>query len=187
MEDMMGFVVMIILAIAASIVQGQNKKKKMARRSVSMDAYAAGTQKAREKEVADTKHRQEYRQKLEARRDELRAQMRQGEAPHEPRPLVAPTVDSSHMTASTVRPRMHVTPHTEDMFAGSMNASTGEGEDPCHEDDLTPAVNPCELSPRAVQLAPATSGLNLTWTGDAMVKAVVMQEILTRPCQRARR
>jgi len=184
---MMGFVVMIIIAIAASVVQNQNKKKKQAKRPVSMDAYAADTQKAREKAVDEAKHRQEYRQKLEARRDELRAQKRQGEAPHEPHPLVAPTVDSSHMAVSTVRPRMHVTPHTEDMFAGSMNANTGEGEDPCHEDELAPAVNPCELSPRMVQPAPATSGLNLTWTGDAMVKAVVMQEILTRPCQRARR
>ncbi len=187
MEDMIGFVVMIFIAIVAAVEQKQKKKKTQSKRPVSMDAYAATTQKAREKAVSDTKHRQEYRQKLEARRDELRAQMRQGEAPHEPHPLVAPTVDSNHVRVSTVQPRMQVTPHTEDMFAGSMNAATDEGEDPCHEDDLPPAVNPCELSPRAVQPAPATSGLNLTWTGDAMVKAVVMQEILTRPCQRARR
>lgn len=187
MEDVMGFVVMIFFAIVASVVQNQNKKKKQSKRPVSMDAYADTTQKAREKAVKDTKHRQEYRQKLEARRDELRAQQRQGEAPHEPHPMVAPTVDSSHMNIPTVQERMKVTPHTEDMFAGSMNADTDEGEDPCHEDDLSPAVNPCELSPRAVQATPATSGLNLAWTGDAMVKAVVMQEILTRPCQRARR
>lgn len=184
MEDMMGL--LILIAIVASIVQSQNKKKKQTKQTVSMDAYASGTQKDREKAVHDAKHRQEYRQKLEARRDELRAQKRQGEAPHEPHPMVAPTVASQAM-GPQVQPRMHVTPHTEDMFAGSMNANTGEGEDPCHEDDLAPAVNPCELSPRQVQPAPATSGLNLTWTGDAMVKAVVMQEILTRPCQRARR
>ncbi len=187
MDDIMGFVILIFIAIAASVAQKQGKKKTQSKRPVSMDAYAASTQKAREKATSDTKHRQEYRQKLEARRDELRAQMRQGEAPHEPHPMVAPTVDSTHMTVPTVQSRLHVTPHTEDMFAGSMNAATGEGEDPCHEDDLTPAVNPCELSPRTVQPTPATSGLNLTWTGDAMVKAVVMQEILTRPCQRARR
>lgn len=185
MEDMMGLVALIIIAIAAAVAQKQNRKKTQSRRTVSMDAYASGAQKAREKAASDMKHRQEYRQKLEERRDELRAQKRQGEAPHEPHPMVAPTVDSQ--AGPTVQLRMHVTPHTEDMFAGSMNANTGEGDDPCHEDDLTPAVNPCELSPRAVQPAPATSGLNLTWTGDAMVKAVVMQEILTRPCQRARR
>lgn len=87
----------------------------------------------------------------------------------------------------TVQPTITVTPHTDDMFAGSMYAESTEGYDPCHEDELQPEVNPCEVSPAAVpQPAPAAGGLQLKWTGDEMVRAFVMSEVLTRPQDRRR-
>ena len=48
-----------------------------------------------------------------------------------------------------------------------------EGLDPCHDGSSITA-----------SAADAGSGLNLDWSADSMVKAFVMQEVLTRPCQR---
>lgn len=81
----------------------------------------------------------------------------------------------------SIAPRVHVTPHLPDMFAGSMNAATGEGEDPCHEE---------QLSSGAAQTMPVMTerpGLALNFSGSEMVRAVIMQEVLTRPCNRRRR
>lgn len=81
----------------------------------------------------------------------------------------------------SIAPRVHVTPHLPEMFAGSMNAATGEGEDPCHEE---------QLAPDAAQTAPVMTerpGLALNFSGSEMVRAVIMQEVLTRPCNRRRR
>ncbi len=81
----------------------------------------------------------------------------------------------------SIAPRVHVTPHLPEMFAGSMDAKTGEGEDPCHEEQLSPDVPP---------LAPVMTerpGLALNFSGSEMVRAVIMQEVLTRPCNRRRR
>ena len=100
----------------------------------------------------------------------------QGEVPHTPAPHV-----------HELPPQVAVTPHTPDIFSGSMNASTGEGFDPCHEEELTPQREPCMVAPRPAPPQPAPAPLSLSWTGDEMVKAVVMQEILRRPCERQRR
>lgn len=63
---------------------------------------------------------------------------------------------------------------------GSLHYQSTEGVDPCHDDEL-----PDRHTPRpAVQPPREQPGLTLEWTGDALVKSVVMQEILTRPCQR---
>lgn len=85
-----------------------------------------------------------------------------------------------------MQPTISVTPHTDDMFEGSMYMESLEGEDPCHDHELQPEVKPCEVSPLAesAQPAPAAGGLRLNWTGDDMVRAFVMSEILTRPQNR---
>lgn len=64
---------------------------------------------------------------------------------------------------------------------GSLGVTSPEGKDPCHEDQLT--------SRRAATTAPEATqpGIALDWNGEAMVKAFVMQEVLTRPCERRRR
>ena len=93
-----------------------------------------------------------------------------------------------------LRPTVSVTPHTEETFLGSLGEDSLEGVDPCHEDELAPADYPCQASPDAMSGAAARpraaaqpSKLNLHWSGDEMLRAVVMSEILTRPCDRRRR
>lgn len=67
---------------------------------------------------------------------------------------------------------------------GSLGEGSMEGKDPCHEEQL-----PTMKAPRPeIQLeTEETSGLQLDWSGENMARAFVMQEILTRPCDRRRR
>ena len=87
-------------------------------------------------------------------------------------------------TVAAPRVHTHLAPDCDkDDPSGSMEFTSTEGIDPCHDDDL-----PNRQTPRpAVPAAQEKPGLTLDWTGDALVKSVVMQEILTRPCQRQRR
>ena len=84
-----------------------------------------------------------------------------------------------------IAPRVHV--HTApacpvDDDAGSLRYHSTEGVDPCHEDQL-----PSMHTPRPEPMAPRMTerpGLTLDWNGESMVKAFIMQEVLTRPCER---
>ena len=66
-----------------------------------------------------------------------------------------------------------------------------EGHDPCHEEQLRPAVRPSHVAPAAVgatvDFKEEAPSLQLNFTGDELVRAFVMQEVLTRPCDRPRR
>ena len=87
-----------------------------------------------------------------------------------PKQLIEPTVHA------------HVQPDCEAHDTpGSLGVASSEGKDPCHEQQLTHA--------RFVQEQEAENegGLTFDWSGESMVKAFVMQEILTRPCQRQAR
>jgi len=62
-----------------------------------------------------------------------------------------------------------------------------EGHDPCHEDQLRPAQRPSRIAMQETMSAAAEEeapALDLSFTGDELVRAFVMQEILTRPCER---
>ena len=77
----------------------------------------------------------------------------------------------------------HLAPDCETHDApasGSLNVKSPEGKDPCHANQL-PATR-AELPEEAT----AQPDLTLDWSGDTMVKAFVMQEVLTRPCDRRR-
>lgn len=84
-----------------------------------------------------------------------------------------------------VAPRVHV--HTApacpvDDDTGSLHYHSTEGVDPCHEEQL-----PSMHAPRPEPITPNVTekpGLALEWTGESMVKAFIMQEVLTRPCER---
>ncbi len=67
---------------------------------------------------------------------------------------------------------------------GSMEFKSTEGVDFCHE-DMLPDVE--QERPDFSLPEDERPGLNLQWTGDAMVKSFIMSEVLTRPCQRRRR
>lgn len=60
---------------------------------------------------------------------------------------------------------------------GSLGVRSSEGKDPCHEEQLSARYAPAEE-------AEPTPGITLDWTGESLVKAFVMQEVLARPCQR---
>ncbi len=84
-----------------------------------------------------------------------------------PGQVIAPTVHT------------HVQPNCETHDApGSLGFVSSEGKDPCHEEQLQSMRN------MPMQTAEPQSGLTFDWSGENMVKAFVMQEVLTRPCQR---
>ena len=82
------------------------------------------------------------------------------------------------------RVHTHLAPDCDmDEPSGSMDFISTEGVDPCHDDDL-----PDRQEPRPIfQNTREQPGLTLEWTSDALVRSVIMQEVLTRPCQRRRR
>lgn len=74
-------------------------------------------------------------------------------------------------------PSVFVTEHDDTVYQGSMNAVTGEGTDPCHDEQMAPL----SAAEAEVSAAPApASGLQLRWTGDEVVRGFVMSEILRR-------
>lgn len=78
---------------------------------------------------------------------------------------------------STLQPSISVTGHDDSIYQGSMNTVTGEGYDPCHEEQLAP-LSAAEAVPAAAE--PAVPGLQLNWTGSEIVRGIVMSEILNR-------
>ena len=94
-----------------------------------------------------------------------------------PRPVTQPAV-------ATPQVHTHLAPDCDiDAPSGSMDFISTEGVDPCHDEDL-----PSRAAPRpSFPVAQEQPGLALEWTGDALVRSVIMQEILTRPSQRQRR
>lgn len=81
----------------------------------------------------------------------------------------------------TVHTHMQLDCETHDSLAiGSLGVVRTEGTDPCHEEQLSQQPS-MTFAP-----APEQPGLQLDWSGNAMVKAFVMQEVLARPCDRRR-
>ncbi len=98
-------------------------------------------------------------------------------------PVVAPALSASDVPGQVIVPTVHthVEPDCDTHDApGSLGETSSEGKDPCHEEQLT-HVRTIE------EPAPEQGGLTFSWSGDNMVKAVIMQEVLTRPCQRRAR
>ena len=91
---------------------------------------------------------------------------REGPAPE------APTARESRLT-----PTVSVTVGDDSVYAGSMNAVTGEGYDPCHEEDLA-GLNSAETV--SVQPVADVHSLPFGWTGSDMVRGIVVSEILNR-------
>ena len=117
----------------------------------------------------------------------------------EPRPFSvepAPSHSSSPAAPAAAQPaarplqqeqRLH-TPEGESQpltFAERMRSM--EGRDPCHEQQLTPAVRPASASPLLAVAEETQPSISLDFTRDELLRAVVMQEVLTRPCERRNR
>lgn len=97
-------------------------------------------------------------------------------------PGVMPPMAFGDIPGQVITPTVH--PHVQPDCVthdapGSLGFTSSEGKDPCHEDQLTHPRS--EAAP--VQEQP---GLTFDWSGENMVKAFVMQEVLTRPAHRSR-
>ena len=95
-----------------------------------------------------------------------------------PQPAAAPLPEEGSFLRSTVmEPTIHITEHDDSVYRGSMNADTGEGYDPCHDEQLASlsAAEAAEPLPES-----AGPGLQLSWTGSDIVNGIVMSEILKR-------
>ena len=66
-------------------------------------------------------------------------------------------------------------------YRGSLNISTEEGIDICHEEQAD------QMTALEVEELPSdegAGGMRFNWEGNEVMKAFVMQEILRRPCER---
>lgn len=98
-------------------------------------------------------------------------------------PIVAPAISFGDVPGQVIAPTVHahVEPDcdTHDM-PGSLGVTSEEGKDPCHDEQL--------IHTRQALIVPAEeTAQSLPWSGENMMKAVIMQEVLTRPCQRRAR
>ena len=78
---------------------------------------------------------------------------------------------------TVLQPSITFTEHDDSVYQGSMNAVTGEGYDPCHDEQLAPLTSAEAAVPAAETEQP---GLQLSWTGSEVVRGIVMSEILKR-------
>ena len=93
-----------------------------------------------------------------------------------PAPAPAPA-ENPEPRNTRLTPTVSITEHNDSIYQGSMNAVTGEGYDPCHEEDLH-GLNAAEQ--QAVPVIAETHSLPFGWTGSDMVRGVVISEILKR-------
>ena len=76
-----------------------------------------------------------------------------------------------------LQPTITFTEHDDSVYQGSMGAVTGEGYDPCHDEQMA-SLSSAETAVPAEEAA--VSGLQLSWTGNDVVRGFVMGEILNR-------
>ncbi len=144
-------------------------------------SIVSSSKKEKERKEAKERHQAAAKARLEAAAKKMQAK---SEPPRVPiQPSVAVPMSFSDVPGQVIAPTVHahVQPDCETHDApGSLGVASTEGKDPCHEEQLTHARSFAEP---AQENAPLT----LEWSGENMVKAFVMQEVLTRPCQRRAR
>ena len=102
-------------------------------------------------------------------------QKQQAPAAETQQTAAAPAAPAQPVRPTVMTPTINVTEHDDSVYTGSLNAVTGEGYDPCHEEQLSAIT----YEP-AVSAEPAEPGLQLSWTGSEIVRGFVMSEILKR-------
>ena len=100
-----------------------------------------------------------------------------GRAPGGTRPEKAPAPGAVPEGYSPLRPSISVTAHDDSIYRGSLNAVTGEGYDPCHDQQLSSLT---AAESRLPAEEPAVPALQLSWTGNDIVRGLVVGEILRR-------
>ncbi len=102
---------------------------------------------------------------------------KQPKQPTPPKPVNSTYVDHEPVRPTALQPSITFTEHDDSVYQGSMNVQTGEGYDPCHDEQLAP-LSAAEAAVPAAETA--EPGLQLSWTGSDVVRGFVMSEILTR-------
>ena len=176
------WVIFIVVAITNS-VKSKDKKKQQKRGGVPPFTAQPVAKPAEHAKPVD------FRQVRDMIAQEMQNARQAPSAPAHPEQArtdtdaITPARNASQTGAT---PRVH--PHLSmdcdfDGPSGSMDFTSTEGADPCHDDDL-----PSRSSPRpSIPVMQEQPGLTLEWTGDALVRSVIMQEVLTRPSQRRRK
>ena len=101
-----------------------------------------------------------------------------------PAEMLPPLLKAEPVKPATMQPTIHAHAAALDCKThdapGSLGMASMEGRDLCHEEQMNDLVRS--------SFAPVTEkpGLTLDWSGENMVKAFIMQEVLTRPCDRRR-
>ena len=104
---------------------------------------------------------------------------KKGKPPEQQKQAAASAAPKSEPFAgpTVMQPTISLTGHDDSIYMGSMNAVTGEGYDPCHDEQLAPLTEAESVIPAA---EPEQPGLQLSWTGSDIVRGLVMKEILDR-------
>ena len=76
-------------------------------------------------------------------------------------------------------PAVYEPDHDDSVFTGSLGPVETEGYDPCHEEQLRDMEPVCQPG-REIPAPQVRSGLTLGWTGNDIVRGIVMSEILKR-------
>ena len=118
--------------------------------------------------------KQKQQQAAQQKADKVRKAHEQAQAPSAPAAVSTP-IEPARPTV--LEPTITFTEHDDSVYQGSMNALTGEGYDPCHDEQLAP-LNAVEAAVPAAEAA--VPGLQLSWSGDEIVHGLVISEILKR-------
>ncbi len=141
-------------------------------------SIVSSAKKEKEKKATEAHRQAAARARADAARKQAAQQAEKSRAPIQP--SVAPAMAFSDIPGQVIAPTVHthVRPDCDvHDVPGSLGVTSTEGKDPCHEEQLTSVRT-------FMEPAQEQSGLSLEWTGENLVKAFVMQEVLTRPCQR---
>ena len=113
--------------------------------------------------------------------DSAAAQKQKAKAPKQKQPAAPASAEPDREGAAyrpaVMRPTITVTEHDDSVYQGSMNVESGEGYDPCHDEQLSSLTAAEAVSPAAETTQP---GLQLGWSGSDIVRGFVMSEILKR-------
>lgn len=172
MDDLLGFLFVIIAVVSAISKQAAKNKANTGKRT----PYQQANRPSAPKPAAPARPAPQQISMASMLPPREGAAPAQHASPAPAQPFAAPLQPAQPMVHT------HLEPDCETHDAsGSLAFLSTEGKDACHEDQLSDMRS----APTAMQ--EARPGLSLDWSGDSMVKAFVMQEVLTRPAQRQMR
>ncbi len=100
-------------------------------------------------------------------------------APAEDQPSAGP-VPAAPERLTALTPSLSEPDHDDSVFTGSLGALSTEGYDPCHAEQMSAMESVCVPGNEPAPASQVRSGLPLGWTGNDVVRGIVMSEILNR-------